>query len=96
MAKRDSKGRWIKGCKSPNPKGRTPRQVEREYLDVTMDSVSTDEWRRVVRKALEDAMAGDAKARDWLSRWLMPREGQTVDDTIREMIELQVVVPGES
>ncbi len=48
--------------------------VERAYLDATIRTVSLDDWGAVAAKALEQAIEGDAKARDWLSRYLMPEQ----------------------
>lgn len=73
MENRDSKGRFLKGAPGISP-GRPSRAVEDSYLDATIGSVSLDEWREVVCKALEQAKDGDAKARDWLSKYLIPEQ----------------------
>jgi hypothetical protein len=51
--------------------GRPKKQTERDYLSATVASVPLARWRKVVKRALADAEAGDAKARDWLSRVLV-------------------------
>jgi hypothetical protein len=52
-------------------KGRPPRPIERQYLAALSDAVTLDDWQAVCRRALEDAKAGDAKARDWLARYVL-------------------------
>lgn len=47
------------------------RPVERDYLTVLADSVPLDLWREICQSAAERAKAGDAKAREWLARYLM-------------------------
>lgn len=54
--------------------GRPRRAVERQYLAVTLDAVPLDLWRQIVDRAAQDALAGDAKARDWLTRYILGAE----------------------
>ncbi|MBI1900480.1 MAG: hypothetical protein HYS13_05110 [Planctomycetia bacterium] len=51
--------------------GRPRRAVERDYLAALSDAVSLDDWKAVVARAVADAKAGDARARDWLSRHVL-------------------------
>ena len=53
--------------KSNNP---ARRPVECEYLAVMSEVVSLSVWERICQRAAEDAMAGDHKARDWVSKTL--------------------------
>lgn len=62
-------GRFAPG--NPGGPGRPRRAVEAEYLAALNDAISLDDWRLVVERALADAKAGDAKARDWLCRYLL-------------------------
>lgn len=57
-----------------NGKSPTRRPIEREYLATLNAVVSLDTWKTICQKAVDEALAGDAKARDWLSRWLMTFE----------------------
>jgi len=66
---RDTNGRFLPG--NPGGPGRPPRAVERDFLVTLADEVTLDEWRLVVRRALEDAKEGDARARDWVSRYVL-------------------------
>jgi len=67
---RDSKGRFIKG-ESGNPQGRLSKQVESSYLQVAENVCTFDVWREITMKAVEQAKRGDARARQWLSDYLM-------------------------
>ena len=68
--------RWVKGMKSPNPAGRSPRVVEQAYLDVLLGACDLPAWQRICEVAVEDATEGNAStrryARDWLSRIILP------------------------
>lgn len=51
--------------------GRPPRGVERQYLAAFAETVSPSDWREIIARAVADAKAGDARARDWLSKYLV-------------------------
>lgn len=70
MVARDSKGRFVKGA-SGNPQGRLPKEIEQTYLQVCESTCTFDVWREIVLKAIEQAKRGDARARQWLSDYLM-------------------------
>ena len=74
---RDSKGRFVKGA-SGNPQGRLPKQVEQTYLQVCEGVCSFDVWREITMKAVEQAKRGDARARQWLSDYLIGKPLQMV------------------
>lgn len=69
---RDEQGRFQIG-NSGGP-GRPRRTVEREYILAITTAVSIDDWRAIVAKAKEDALAGDDKARSWLAHYLIGDE----------------------
>jgi hypothetical protein len=60
---------FVKG--HPGGPGRPRRSIERDYLDATVGAVPVSKWVKVVKKALEQALRGDAKAREWLSKMLV-------------------------
>ena len=70
MVERDAKGRFAKGA-SGNPQGRLPKQIEQSYLQVSESVCTFDVWREIVMKAVEQAKQGDARARQWLSDYLI-------------------------
>ena len=57
----------------PGP-GRPHKEVERRYLKSLIGAVPLKKWKAIVKKAVEEAEAGDAKARDWLARHLVGTE----------------------
>jgi hypothetical protein len=67
---RDDRGRFAPG--NAGGPGRPRRRTEADYLVTLSDGVSPDAWSQIVERAVIDAIAGDAKARDWLSRYLLP------------------------
>jgi len=70
MVERDAKGRFVKGA-SGNPQGRLSKQIEQSYLQVSESVCTFDVWREITMKAVEQAKRGDARARQWLSDYLI-------------------------
>lgn len=66
---RDANGRFVKG--HVGGPGRPRRPVEQEYLATLNGAVTLDAWREIVQRAIEDAKNGEAKARDWLAKYLL-------------------------
>jgi hypothetical protein len=59
-----------------NGKAKTRRPIEREYLATLNAAVPLETWQAICARAAEDALAGDAKARDWLAKWLLGLESR--------------------
>jgi hypothetical protein len=70
MAERDESGRFRKGI-SGNPKGRPPKERELRFYEITLQAVTFDDWKEIVKKAVQQAKRGDAQARKWLADYLM-------------------------
>lgn len=85
---RDRAGRFIAG--NPGGPGRPPRATEQERLDALHSAVSADDWREVCAAAVAAAINGDNKAREWLSKYLLP----TVNDS--HPTELRVIYTEEA
>lgn len=66
---RDENGRFTAG--NPGGPGRPRRATERQYLVALADALTLDHWREIVRRAVQDATDGDAKAREWLGRFAL-------------------------
>ncbi len=66
------------------------RPIEREYLAVLNDVVTVDAWRRICQTAVDAALAGNARARDWLSRWLMEPDARPLTVLAAEEIDATV------
>jgi hypothetical protein len=92
---RDENGRFAMG--NPGGPGRPRRAIEREYLATISDGCPPDAWAEIVRRTVEEAKRGDAKARDWLARYLVgdnvttlvalaakEQRGVTADDDIQK------------
>lgn len=62
----------MKASKTPAKR----RPIEREYLATLNKAVPLSVWGKICRRTVEDALAGDAKARDWLSKWLLPADSR--------------------
>jgi len=69
MAERDANGRFVKGY-SGGP-GRPKKAREERFYELTLSTVTYDKWKKVVDKALEQAIRGDSAARKWLSDYLI-------------------------
>ena len=50
------------------------RPIEREYLATLNAAVPLDTWQAICERAADDALSGNAKARDWLAKWLLGLE----------------------
>ncbi len=81
---RDHMGRFAVG-NSGGP-GRPKRQAEEDYLQTLSERVPLALWAVIVDKAASDAAAGDAKARDWLSKYLMPQPGANEGGGLRPLV----------
>jgi hypothetical protein len=66
--------------------------VERKYLRALSAAVPLSEWRLVIAKALEQAKAGDALARAWLSKHLVGDDPLTLEVMAEQLDELRAHV----
>jgi hypothetical protein len=89
---RDSNGRFLPG--HPGLGGRPRRAADPDYLVVLNESVSMDRWRRIVARALDEAEDGDARAREWLSGYLIgkPVAAVTVSGPEGGPLEVNAIV----
>jgi hypothetical protein len=63
--------------------------VERQYLAAFAEAVSPADWRAIIGKAVADAKAGDGKARDWLSKYLVGDEPLALVELAEELQRLK-------
>lgn len=70
MIARTQNGRFAKG--NGGGPDRPKRSVEVDYLKALNRTVTLADWKQIIRRAVMDAVAGDAKARNWLSKYLLP------------------------
>lgn len=80
MRKED--GKFDKG--NPGGPGRPKRETERAYLDAIIAECPPETWRKIAGKAVEDALDGDSKAREWLSHYVVGKPQQSAP-TLKEM-----------
>jgi hypothetical protein len=59
-----------------NGNAKQRRPIEREYLATLNAAVPLDTWQAICERAADDALSGDAKARDWLAKWLLGIESR--------------------
>jgi len=82
---RDDIGRFSTG--NNYGQGRPPRAVERDYLAALSERLSLADWRSIVDRAVQDACSGDARARDWISRYALGAEPMRLTDlALREQM----------
>lgn len=87
MDNRQSNGRFAPG--NPGGPGRPRREFERQYLAALRDCVPLSEWRKVVAKALKQAKQGNARARDWLGKYLVGDDPLGLLDVLDRLAELE-------
>lgn len=89
-AKRDAKGRFLKGVQpetgfkpgqSGNPKGRLPRVVEDTYLQALYGVVPIPEWEEACKAMLIEAKDGNVRAWEALAKYTMPQPKQGLEVT---------------
>ena len=78
--KRDELGRFPPGV-CGNPNGR-PRKPKPEYLQAILDLCTVDDWKRIVSSAVVQARGGDNSARQWLTKFLVPRRDEAIVEDI--------------
>lgn len=85
MVRRDEKGRFLPGA-SGNPKGRSPKERELRYYEITMQACTYKEWKAIVKRAVQDALRGDASARRWLSEYLIGKPEENIEAGLEILI----------
>lgn len=84
MTERDSRGRFVKGNtegSKSNGGGRPPKERELRYYEITVSTCTFADWERIVRKAIQQALRGDATARKWLADYLVGTPEQNINVT---------------
>lgn len=71
MTGRNSNGTFAKGNKAAVGHGRPARRTEASYLVSMTRAVTDEQWQQIVGKAVEQAIEGDSKAREWLGHYLL-------------------------
>ncbi len=82
MQGRDENGKFKKGV-SGNPNGRPRKKREIRFYEITQTACTFEDWKEIVKVAVEDAKKGDATSRKWLSDYLMGAPQQYLDMTTK-------------
>jgi hypothetical protein len=83
MVERDENGQ-VKAGSVLNPKGRPKKEREQRFLEITLSTVTFDDWKDIVGKAVKQAKSGDAVARKWLSDYIIGPPAQKTELTTPE------------
>jgi hypothetical protein len=66
---RDANGRFVKG--NGGGPGRPKKEREQRYLEITLSACSFSDWRKIIKRAVADALDGDHQARSFLANYLV-------------------------
>ncbi|QDT75572.1 hypothetical protein I41_47830 [Lacipirellula limnantheis] len=84
---RNENGRFSTG--NPGGPGRPRRAIELDYLAALGEAVTLPAWQRIVARALADAEAGDPRARDWITKYVIGESpARLIDLAAREQREV--------
>lgn len=62
---RDGTGKFLPGNASKG--GRPPKDREEDYQKAFTEACSKNDWKRIIKRAVSQALDGDKDARKWLS-----------------------------
>ena len=79
-----------------NCKVKKRRPIEREYLATLNGAVPLDTWQAICKRAADDALAGDARARDWLAKWLLATDTRPLTTLVAEEFGTTLEAAAES
>ncbi len=77
---------------NPGGPGRPRRQFAREYMDALVEAVPPEEWRKIIDRAVKDAIAGDARAREWLAKYLIGEDPIALHTMVEELERLKATI----
>ena len=76
---RTEKGTFAKG--NGGGPGRPKKEREDKYYEITLNTVSFEQWKRIVTRAAKQAENGDSVARKWLADYLQGAPVQKIAPT---------------
>lgn len=73
---RSRKGQFVNGNSasagvSEGKTGRPPRKREERFYDITLRACTYSDWRKIVKKAVKQALEGDHRARKFLADYII-------------------------
>ena len=66
---RNTKGQFVKG--NGGGPGRPKKTREERYLEIAINTVTFEDWKIIIRRAVHDAKRGDTSARKWIADYLI-------------------------
>jgi hypothetical protein len=66
---RDANGRFTNG--NGGGPGRPPKEREERFLEITLSAVTYQDWRDIIKKAVDQAKRGNPQARKFLADYLL-------------------------
>lgn len=81
----DGQGYFKKG--NPGGPGR-PFVRQARFLETLVNETSPDVWKEIVATAIKQAIDGDYRAREWLSKWLMGEPESVTPDQKSTIIDV--------
>lgn len=89
---RDKKGRFTNG--NGGGPGRPSKKREERYYEIAMSSCTYKDWRAIWKKAVEQAVEGDATARKFVADYLLGPPVQRQEITGADGADLAIRVIG--
>ena|SRR5688572_9932550 len=74
---RDNAGRF--GTGNTYGKGRPKRSVELDYMNALHEECPVETWKEIVKKAVEQANGGDAKARTFIANYILGKPQTNIE-----------------
>ena len=97
MVARDETGKFAKG--NEGGPGRPKKEREQRFYEITLSSVTFEDWKEIIEKAVTQAKKGDAVARKFLADYLIGppvqrseltgKDGGAVEQVIRVTLKGQ-------
>ena len=97
MADRDERGRFLPGSQVGKLGGRKPYEIEWRALTIIRD-IPAETWEMIRNKAIQQALRGDWRAREWLSNYTLGKPVQSIDinahtDQVTDVIDVHEELP---
>lgn len=91
MVERGENGQLKKGSVL-NPAGRPKKAREERYLEILLTTVTFDDWKKIVERAVDQAKRGDATARKWLADYAIGAPVQKQEVSGADGAPLEIIV----
>jgi len=91
MITRDENGKFAKG--NGGGPGRPKKEREYDFYRILISTVTRDDWRDIIKRAVQDAKRGDGPARKWLADYYAgpPVERKEITGADSQPLEIRVV-----